>query len=195
MCSIMTNDVKGNEILTFKEFGRLVKQIDTSTLIGLRDLAIIRLQFSAFCRVEAICLCRTSDITKNGSDLDITLRTKKGGAVTLNCGDYRHVLDEYMLAARFNNRKNQPLFQTFISGTDRLSGRVVTPHQVHRRIGIYANAAKIKKVIGSNSIRMSGLLDYLDSGGKLEDAAEIANISLKTLSNFYYRFKRLGLLR
>ena len=96
---------------------QLLKSIDTSELIGLRDHALLGLMGYTFARVSAVVALRVEDYFQQGRRSWIRLHEKGGKRHEVPC---YHRLDEYLdawiAAAKIGVDKKGPLFRSFKKG-------------------------------------------------------------------------------
>jgi integrase/recombinase XerD len=90
-----------------------------------------------------------------------------------------HVLEEYLDAyldiTGIRNQSKGPLFRSLAIGAGRpLSNRSLAQSEAWRMIRRRAKAATIKTKIGCHTFRATGITAYLENGGTLEHAQQIA---------------------
>jgi integrase len=84
-------------------------------------------------------------------------------------------LDAYIDAAGIRNEKKGPLFRTFAVATGRpLSLAPMAQVDAWRMIRRRAKDAGIKTKLGCHTFRATGITAYLENGGTLEHAQQIA---------------------
>jgi len=71
-------------VLTSDQAGALIESIDTSTLVGLRDRALIGVMTYAFARIGAVVAMRVEDYFANGKRWWVRLH-EKGAASAMKC--------------------------------------------------------------------------------------------------------------
>jgi site-specific recombinase XerD len=156
-------------VLNREEARALLASIDTSTLTGLRDRALIGIMIYTFARVGAVLQMSVGDYFSQGRRGRVRLHEKGGKEHEAPCVPKLEAhLDAYITAAGIGDDKDGPLFRT----TGRFTGR---PHRMtqqdgYRMIGRRARQAGIKTRIGNHSMRAIGITDYLKSDGTLEHA-------------------------
>jgi integrase len=104
-------------VLSGKEMRQLLKSIDASELIGLRDRALLGLMGYTFARVSAVVTLRVDDYFQQGRRSWLRLHEKGGKRHDVPC---YHSLDEYLdawiAAAGIGVDKKGPLFRSFKKG-------------------------------------------------------------------------------
>ena len=173
-------------VLDREEARALLAVIDTSTLTGLRDRALIGTMIYTFARVGAVLQMNVGDYFTQGRRGWIRLHEKGGKEHEAPCHHKLEIfLDEYIAAAGIAGNDAGALFRT----TGRTTG---TPHRMaqpdaYRMIERRAKQAGIKTKIGNHSMRATGMTDYLKSGGTLEHAQAMANHSSPRTTKLYDR--------
>jgi site-specific recombinase XerD len=173
-------------VLNREEARTLLASIDTSTLTGLRDRALISVMIYTFARVGAVLQMNVGDYFSQGRRGWIRLHEKGGKEHEAPCvPKLEAYFDAYIEAAGIGDDKDGPLFRT----TGRFTG---TPHRMtqqdgYRMIQRRARQAGIKTRIGNHSMRATGITDYLKSEGTLEHAQTMAAHSSPRTTKLYDR--------
>lgn len=173
-------------VLAADEARTLIDAIDTSTLIGLRDRALIGLMIYTFARVGAAVKMRAEDVYVQGRRTWVRLQEKGGKQHEMPC---HHLLEEY-LHAYVEAAQPGPktfLFCSAMGRSDKLSDRAMHRIDVWRMIERRAQLAVIKTKIGCHSFRATGITEYLRNGGKLEIAQQMANHESARTTGLYDR--------
>lgn len=113
---------------------------------------------------------------------------EKGGKVTeLPCHhNLEQFLDEWLSASGLASEPNAPLFPTLRHG--KLRGRTPLPQgNVHIMIQRRALAAGIATKVSCHSFRATGITTYLQNGGKLEIAQQMAGHESARTTGLYDR--------
>lgn len=173
-------------VLTAEEARTLLDTIDTSTVVGLRDRALIGLMVYTFARVGAATLMRAEDVFVQGRRLWVRLHEKGGKEHEMPC---HHNLEAWLEAyLQAGDLKGSTwLFQTAKGRAGRLTGEPMGQADVFRMIGRRAEAASIRTKIGCHSFRATGITEYLRNGGKLEIAQRMANHESARTTGLYDR--------
>jgi integrase len=173
-------------VLDREEARALLSSIDTSTLVGLRDRALIGIMIYTFARVGAVLQMNVGDYFSQGRRGWVRLHEKGGKEHEAPCvSKLEAYLDEYIAAAGIGDDKDGPLFRT----TGRSTGREhrMTQQDGYRMIQRRARQAGIKTRIGNHSMRATGITDYLKSDGTLEHAQNMAAHSSPRTTKLYDR--------
>ncbi len=173
-------------VLSAEEARALLDAIDTSTVVGLRDRALIGLMVYTFARVGAATLMRAEDVFVQGRRLWVRLHEKGGKEHEMPC---HHNLEAWLEAyLQVGELKGSAwLFQTAKGRGGKLSGEPMGQVDVFRMIGRRAEAAGIRTKIGCHSFRATGITEYLRNGGKLEIAQRMANHESARTTGLYDR--------
>jgi len=173
-------------VLTSEEARALLTTIDTSSLTGLRDRALIGVMIYTFARISAVLQMDVSDYFTQGRRGWVRLQEKGSKEHEAPCHHkLERFLDEYIAAAGIAGDKEGPLFRT----TGRTTGKMQRMGQpdAYRMIQRRARQAGIKTKVGNHSLRATGITDYLKNAGTLEHAQAMANHSSPRTTKLYDR--------
>src|ERR1051326_6753748 len=122
-------------VLTASEARQLLDSIDTSTVIGLRDRALIGLMCYSFARVSAVVGMNVEDYYQQGKRSWIRLH-EKGGKFHEVPAHHNAVqyLDEYIVAGELELGKKKPLFRSAVGRMNLLSDERMTRTDVLRMV-------------------------------------------------------------
>lgn len=175
-------------VLSSEEARHLLASIDTSQVVGLRDRALIATMLYTFARVEAAVSMNVDDFYPQGKRWWIRLHEKGGKFHEMPA---HHKLDEYLDAyiaeAKLTGKKKSPLFRTAVRRTKALSDKRMTRRDAFRMIRRRAKDADIETLIGCHSFRATGITNYLENGGTLEKAQQMAAHSSAKTTKLYDR--------
>jgi integrase/recombinase XerD len=162
-------------VLQADEARLLLDSIDTTSLPGLRDRALIGLMVYTFARVGAAIGMRVEDFYVQGRRGWVRLHEKGGKEHAMpthhNLDCY---LEQYIAAAGIAEDRKGPLFRTTRGRSGKLTGNALLQPDVWRMIRRRALAAGIKTEIGCHTFRATGITAYLKNGGRLEIAQQMA---------------------
>lgn len=162
-------------VLTAEQARQLLDSIDITTLIGLRDRALIGVMVYSFARVGAVTKMDVADYWQNGKRWWLRLHEKGGKHHEVpahhNAEAY---VDAYLAAAGIADQLKSPLFRTLTR-----HGQSVTNNRMDRRdvlamIKRRAKAAGLPTGTCCHTFRATGITAYLSNGGTLEKAQTIA---------------------
>lgn len=158
-----------------QEVRQLLDSIDISHVVGLRDRAIIGVMVYTFARVGAVVGMNVGDYYSTGKRWWVRLHEKGGKYHEVpmhhNAEEY---LDAYLQAANFDQDKKAPLFRS-----TRGQSRVLTPNRISRidafrMVRRRAHDAGLLEDFCNHTFRATGITVYLQNGGTLEKAQQIA---------------------
>jgi integrase/recombinase XerD len=173
-------------VLAADEARAILEVIDTGTLTGLRDSALIGVMVYSFARVNAVIGMKVKDYFSQGRRSCVRLHEKGGKEHEVPCHhSLEKLLDEYIAAAGIAGDPNGPLFRT----TGRKTGQAQAMWQqdVYRMIQRRAAVAGIKTRIGNHTFRATGITAYLKNNGTLEHAQTLANHASPRTTKLYDR--------
>ncbi|HEV2553231.1 MAG TPA: tyrosine-type recombinase/integrase [Bosea sp. (in: a-proteobacteria)] len=181
-------------ILGADEARELLDVIDISTLIGMRDRALLATMLFTFGRVGAVTAMTVRDAFVRERRLWVRLYEKGGKVHEMPCN---HKLEEYIYAwlevSGLKNEFDAPLFPTIKKGTaaNGAPGTLTRQHMdqkdAYRRVRKHGLAAAIASAVGNHSLRGTGITTYLQNGGDLEKAQDMANHASISTTQLYDR--------
>ena len=174
-------------VLSAEEMRVLLDSIDTGELIGMRDRALMALMAFTFARVGAVVRMKVEDYYVQNRRGWVRLHEKGGKVNELPCHhNLEAYLDAWLAASGLGAEPTAPLFPTLPNG--KLAGRAPLPQQnVYAMIQRRAKAAGIATKISCHSFRATGITVYLQSGGKLEVAQQMAGHESARTTGLYDR--------
>jgi integrase/recombinase XerD len=175
-------------ILTNDETRMLLENIDISSVVGLRDRALMATMVYSFARVGAVVGMRVGDYYKNGKRWWLRLHEKGGKFHEVPA---HHKLEEYIdtyinISGLWEDRKG-PLYRTVSGKSRNLTNNYMAPADVYRMIRRRAKQAGITTPIGCHTFRAIGITNYLENGGTLERAQILAAHSSPRTTKLYDR--------
>lgn len=174
-------------VLTAAEARALLDTIDVSTLIGLRDRALIGLMVYTFARVGAAVGMKIEDVYVQGRRTWVRLQEKGEKQHEMPC---HHNLDNYLnayLDALQSTDRKAFVFGSAVGRTGTLASTPMGQSDVYRMIRRRALNANVKTRIGCHSFRATGITEHLRNGGKLEVAQQMANHESARTTGLYDR--------
>lgn len=162
-------------VLSAAEARRLLDNIDTSHVVGLRDRALIGVMVYTFARVSAVVGMQVEDYYRNGKRWWIRLHEKGGRfhevPVHHNAEAY---LDSYIETAGIADQRLSPLFRSTRGQSRRLTLYRMARRDVLRMIKRRSRAIGLSHRICCHTFRATGITAYLENGGTIETAQRIA---------------------
>jgi integrase/recombinase XerD len=173
-------------VLAAAEARALLDGIDTSTLVGLRDRALIGVMAYSFGRVSAVAGMRRGDYFSQGRRGWLRLHEKGGKRHDVPAHHLAETyLDAYLEAAALTDPQT-PLFQS-VDRARRLTGKALGRREVLAMIKRRAAAAALPASTCCHTFRATGITAYLSNGGTLEHAQQIAAHASPKTTKLYDR--------
>ena len=175
-------------VLDPAEARQLIDAIDTTTVIGLRDRALIGLMVYSFARIGAAIGRRVEDVYTQNRRLWVRLHEKGGRRHAMPCHhNLETYLHEYIEGAALASEPKVLLFQSYSLATGQLTGNPLPQANAYAMIQRRARVAGITTKIGNHTFRATGVTAYLKNGGTLERAAAMANHASTRTTQLYDR--------
>lgn len=178
--------------LTVQQARAVLASIDTRTVVGLRDRAIIAIMVYTAVRAGAVAKLRTGDYYSDGRQ-SVFRFDEKGGKV--RDIPARYDLDgfvrDYLSAAGGGRDKDAPLFRTAHGRTGKLSEAAMTENDVLRMVKRrFAVAGLPVDRFTCHSFRATTLTNLLEQGVPLEDVQYLAGHADPRTTQLYDRRKK-----
>jgi site-specific recombinase XerD len=162
-------------VLTEEQARNLIESIDTSTLVGLRDRALIGVMTYAFARIGAVVAMPVEDYYPEGKRWWVRLHEKGGKRHEMPVHHKLETyIDEYLAADGIREDGKTPLFRSAIGRTGVLTATPMNRVDAYRMIRRRTAEAGFKNRIGCHAFRATGITAYLEAGGTLENAQAMA---------------------
>ena len=175
-------------VLDPAEARQLIDAIDATTIIGLRDRALIGLMVYSFARIGAAIGMQVDDVYAQNRRLWVRLHEKGGKQHAMPCHhNLEAYLHEYIDGAGLASEPKALLFQTYSRATGQLTGNPLPQANAYAMIQRRAKAAGTTTRVGNHTFRATGVTAYLKNGGTLERAAQMANHASTRTTQLYDR--------
>jgi site-specific recombinase XerD len=162
-------------VLSREDTRRLLESIDTSHVVGLRDRALIGLMVYSFARVGAVVGLKVEDYYANGKRWWVRLHEKGGKEHDLPVHHIAEVyLDAYLDAAGIRSEPKSPLFRTSRGRSRQLTANGLQEAEALQLVKRRAADAGLPATICNHTFRATGITAYLENGGQIEHAQNIA---------------------
>ena len=176
-------------VLSAKETRTLLDGIDISTLVGLRDRALLGVLVYSFARVSAAVSLRVADYYTQGPRSFFRLH-EKGGRYNVVPAHHtaQAYVDAYLEAAGIGEDRRGPLFRSCEPGRrDALQDGAMSRLSALKMIKRRARKSGLPAEICAHSFRGTGITEYLRNGGDLKVAARIAGHESTRTTQLYNR--------
>ena len=162
-------------VLTGEQARELLDSIDVSTVVGLRDRALISVMTFAFARIGAVVAMRVEDYYANGKRWWVRLHEKGGKRHEMPAHhNLEAYLDAYIEAAGIRDAGKAPLFRSAAGRAGKLTEKPMHRVDAWRMIQRRSAGLGMRVKIGCHTFRATGITAYLEAGGTLENAQAMA---------------------
>ena len=162
-------------MLTEDQARRLLESIDVSTLVGLRDRALIGVMIYSFARIGAVVAMKVEDYYPAGKRWWLRLHEKGGKRHEMPAHHkLEQFLDEYLVAAGIRDGSKAPLFRSAAGRTGMLTDRPMHRVDAYQMVRRRTAEAGFNGKLGCHVFRATGITAYLEAGGTLENAQAMA---------------------
>lgn len=149
-------DTKGIPKNQFKE---MLDAVDTDTIKGIRDRAILLLLWGNALRRSEVANCDVKDYSPSLGELVITGKGQSGQPEVISLGKSAIAAINKWLVARIDYTPNDPLFCATHKG---YWGNRLHTHSIYKLVQKYADLAGIDKVMSPHRIRHSSITEALN---------------------------------
>src|SRR6202453_496125 len=161
-------------VLSADQARQLLDSIDVTELSGLRDRALIGVMVYSFARVSAAAALRVEDYFETGKRAWLRLHEKGGKRHEVPCHhNLAAYLDAWIAAAGITADKKGPLFRAIRKG-NKLTENPMARSDVLVMIKRRAAVAALPYSTCCHTFRATGITTYMQNGGTLEHAQQIA---------------------
>jgi len=168
-------------VLTPQEIDEILKAVDTSSKIGIRDLAVLEILYSGGLRVTELCNLKLTDFLLEAEMLRVVGKGNKQRLVPLGPRAI-YCLNQYFKTVRPAwARKNQNLSRIFISR----NGKPLTRMMVWLIFKKWVKLTEIKKEISPHTLRHSFATHLLEGGADLRAVQEMLGHSDISTTQIY----------
>lgn len=174
-------------VLSAEETRILLDHIDINAIAGLRDRALIGVMVYSFARVSAVVGMNVEDYFQEGKRWWFRLHEKGGKRHEVpahhNAEAY---VDAYLAVAQIAEDRKGPLFRS-LDRERRLTKRRLHRLEVLAMIKRRARQASLPQTTCCHTFRAAGITTYLQNGGTIEHAQQIANHESPRTTKLYDR--------
>jgi site-specific recombinase XerD len=161
-------------VLDVDQARKLFDSIDVRKIVGLRDRALIGVMTCSFARIGAVLGMNVEDHYWDGKRWWFRLHEKGGKHHEVPAHHKaQEFLAEYLQAAGIRDDKKGPLFRS-VNRKRQLTERRLHPTEALLMIKRRARKADLPESICCHTCRATGITAYLDAGGTIEKAQQIA---------------------
>ncbi len=168
---------------------RLLDSIDVSHVVGLRDRALIATMLYSFARISAVVAMRVRHYEVIGTRAWLVLR-EKGGKDHRVPAHHQLVeyLEAYLEAAEIRDDIDGALFRSVRGRSRTLTERALDRERAWRMVKRRAADAGLPPhAVCNHTFRATGVTNFMQNGGSLEAAAQIAAHASTRTTQLYNR--------
>lgn len=175
-------------VLSAEDARHLLASIDCSTVVGLRDRALIGTMIYTFARVSAVVNMRVEDYYQLGKRSWIRLH-EKGGKFHEVPAHHKaeEFIDAYVRESAITADSATPLFRSVSGRSGKRTANPMTRQDALRMVKRRIRAAGLSRRLCCHSFRATGITAYLENGGTIEKAQQIAGHESPRTTKLYDR--------
>lgn len=175
--------------ITVEQARQLLRSMDTSTVVGLRDRAIIGILIYTAARVGAVAKLQMRSLQHDGSQWQLRFEEKGGKSREI---PVRHDLEQFILqyvdaAALRATAKDAPLFRTTVRKTKELTERAMSGIDMCRMVKRRLRDAGLPSRLSPHSFRVATITNLLEQGAPLDDVQHLAGHADPRTTRLYDR--------
>ncbi len=176
--------------ITIKQARKLLASIDTDTVVGLRDKAIISILVYTASRIGAVATLKVKDLYDVGDQYCLHFIDKGGKAREIPVRhDLQQLLRNYLQSTdlRLGSQSDRPLFLTTIRRTGVLSDRTMSAGDMGRMIKRRMKSCELPPRLSAHSFRVAVITNLLNQSVPLEDVQNLAGHADPRTTRLYDR--------
>ena len=168
-------------VLSVKEVEDILDNIDTESVLGKRDLALLEILYSCGLRVSETCTLRGIDILQDSEMVRVRGKGNKERLVPIGPRAMK-ILDQYLQYSRpMLLKRGSEVGEIFLSR----NGKLLTRMTVYNILIKYSTEAHIKKQISPHTFRHSFATHLLEGGADLRAVQEMLGHSNIVTTQIY----------
>jgi site-specific recombinase XerD len=174
--------------ISVKDVRTLLASLDTSTVVGLRDRAIVAILVYTAARAGAVASLWHSSFYHAGDQWMLHFEEKGGKSREIPVRhDLEQMLVEYITAAIQDAPKHSPLFRTAYRKTGRLTENRMYVVDICRMVKRRLKDASLPTLLSPHSFRVTTITDLLEQGVALEEVQRLAGHADPRTTRLYDR--------
>lgn len=178
--------------ISVEQARRLLRSMDTSTVVGLRDRAVIGILIYTAARVGAVAKLQIRSLQHDGSQWQLRFEEKGGKSREI---PVRHDLEFFILqyldtAGLRGAAKDAPLFRTTVRKTKQLTERAMSGIDMCRMVKRRLRDAGLPSRLSPHSFRVATVTDLLEQGAELSEVQHLAGHADPRTTRLYDRRKK-----
>src|SRR4051794_11093914 len=178
--------------ITVVQARTLLRSLDATNVVGLRDRAVIAVMIYTAARVGAVAKLKLKNLQHDGSQWCLRFEEKGGKSREI---PVRHDLERFLLeyldsAGIKGEQKEAPLFRTAISRTKRLTAKAMTAVDACRMVKRRLRSAELPARLSPHSFRVTTITDLLEQGVPIDEVQYLAGHADARTTALYDRRKK-----
>ena len=171
---------------------RLLRSIDTSHVVGLRDFVVIAILIYTAARVGAVARLKRKDFYESGDQSCLRFHEKGGKVREIPVRhDLQQALERYLdLSALRYGEPISPLFRSAVRRTRRITQNGLTADDMARMVKRRLRDAGLSLRLSPHSFRVTTITDLLEQGVPLADVQYLAGHADPRTTRLYDRRQR-----
>jgi site-specific recombinase XerD len=167
----------------------LLTSINTGTVVGLRDRAIVAILIYTAARAGAVATLRRGSFYHAGDQQMLHFDEKGGKSREIPVRhDLEQMIFEYIDAAGIRNTlRDTPLFRTALRRTGRLTQNALRVVDICRLVKRRLKDSDLPSLLSPHSFRVTTITDLLEQGVPLEDVQRLAGHADPRTTRLYDR--------
>jgi len=177
--------------LAIEQARKLFKSINTGTVVGLRDRAVLGVLAYTGARIGAVARLRLADYRNLGDHRVLRFQEKGGKDREIPVRhDLAAWLNQYIAAARIAEEPRAPLFRAAVGKRKRLTASAYRAHSMRQMMKRRLEDARLPHLFSPHSFRVTVVTDLLNQNVPLEDVQYLAGHASPTTTRVYDRRRR-----
>ena len=178
--------------ITREQIQALLAAIDTSSIVGMRDRALIRTLIYTTARAGAVAKLRRQDFYISGNQAHLRFAEKGGKSREIPVRhDLELDLNAYLEAAGLlEAAPKAPIFPTAVRREKRFTANPMKGEDVARMIRRRMKAAGLPRNLTAHSFRVAAITDLIKQGVPIEDVQYLAGHADARTTRLYDRSER-----
>lgn len=170
------------------EVRQILDAISEDKEIDYRDRALIATMAYNFFRISSAVKMKVKNYELRGEQRWLTTYEKGSKYHEMPVPEELEILiNSYLFKCDLFDKPEEYLFQSAKAKTGKLTGKAFDRVSAWKMIQRKAKAGKVFKQIGNHTFRATGLTNYLNNGGNIKGAKNLANHSHSSTTELYDR--------
>jgi integrase/recombinase XerD len=174
------------------EIAAFLESIKQSSLKDIRDKAIFCVLLYSWCRVSALTSLVVGDYYERAGQRWLRFQEKRGKEHEVPAHTKaREAIDSWLEASGLSSNPAAPLFPAVGKGRGGIELKPLDRRSILKLVEKRARASGIIKRVCCHSFRATGITEYMNSGGTIEIAQQIAGHKSPSTTRIYDRSRDL----